>query len=140
MPYLLLAVRFGGNLAKMVPLVGDMAKELTLLGERAGQAAIKAAEEAPNIWYDEHLRNKALDMCVGVKNYLETVEGVLTSAEKKTGNYVTDVLPANRAPGRSAKFVGKPDLRALQGMKLWLFLQPYPCSSAAIHAPDFALQ
>src|SRR4051794_6819315 len=106
MPYLLLAVRVGGGFAKMVPLVSDLAKELAQLGETAGRAAINAAEDLPNIWYDEHVHKKELDMCVGVKNYLETAENMLTSAEKKAGNYMTDIAPVTRAPGHNAKFVG----------------------------------
>src|SRR5436305_7105836 len=114
MPYLLLAVRLGGGLAKMVPLVGDVAKELAQLGETAGLTAVKAAEEAPNLWYDEHIHKKELDMCIGVKNYLETAEDVLTSAEKKVGNYIS----VTRAPGPNMKPAGIPDLRALQGINL----------------------
>src|SRR4051812_11847779 len=109
MPYLLLAVRLGGGLAKMVPLVGDMAKELAQFSETAGQAAINAAAEAPNTWYDAYVHKKELDMCAGVKNYLQTAEGILTTTEKKAGNYMTDVLPTARAHGRNAKFVGTPD-------------------------------
>ena len=136
MPYLLLAVRVGGGLAKMVPLVGDATKELAELGKSVGQAAINAVTEAPYTWYDEHVRKKEFAMCAGVKNYLETAEGMLTTAEKKAGNYVADEHLATRAPNRNAKSVGRPDLRALQGMNLRSSRAPrLPFMQLTLHMP-----
>ena len=133
MPYLLLAVRVGGGLAKMVPLVGDATKELAELGKSFGQAAINAAMEAPNTWYDEHVLKKELDMCAGVKNYLETAEGILMTAEKKAGNYMTDKHLATQAPNCNVKSVGRPDLRALQGMNLQSHAPQLPFMQLTLH-------
>ena len=106
MPYLILAVRVGGGLAKLLPMVGNAADGLAQVGEKVGQAALGAT----NILFEELTHQKELDVCIGVKNFLTTAEGQLTDAEKKLG-------PMN-----------KPDLRSLQSIicRLCFIMTQYP--------------
>ncbi|RUS29067.1 hypothetical protein BC938DRAFT_481104, partial [Jimgerdemannia flammicorona] len=99
LPYFLLAVLLGGNLAKLVPLVGDTAEELAKFGATAGDAALQAAIEAPNLWYQNLIDQKERDLCAGAKGFLETVERQSTDSEKQLSDYRFPVAARSSGKG-----------------------------------------
>jgi len=113
MPYFLMAVRVGGGLAKLIPMIGDITKELAQIGGMVGEAALKVAAEAPNVWYQDLIKQKELDLCAGTERFLNEAENQLAVAEKKLNEYTTDFE-------QKLKTVGKPDLRSLQGRLMFI--------------------
>jgi len=97
MPYFLLAVRIGKGLAKLIPIVGDISRELAHFAKTAGEGAVKLARKAPNIWYKNLITEREREVCDGAELFLETAMKQFGSAAKSGS-------------------VEKPDLRALSGL------------------------